>query len=52
MGDLRKAFLDDQTVVHTVESEGRRDLPQILVASLSYLVLVLFVSFILGFMLS
>lgn len=52
MGDLRKAVLDDQTVIHTSESEGRRDLPEILVGSLWYIVLVLFVSFILGFMLS
>ena len=51
VGDLWNTFLDDQTAIHTLESEGRRDLPQILLGLLWYM-LVLFVSFIWGFMLS
>jgi len=49
VGDPWITLLDDQAAIHSLESEGRRDLPQILLGSLWYITLVLFVSFILGF---
>ena len=43
VGDLWNTVLADQATIHTLESEGRRDLPQILLGLSCYIVLVLFV---------